>query len=51
MLAADSALRGDVPVVQGTLVVSVALVLVFSLLVNVVLEALQPAARRGGRTS
>ncbi|MET0734423.1 MAG: ABC transporter permease [Microbacterium sp.] len=51
MLAADSALRGDVPVVQGTLVVAVALVLVFSLIVNVVLEALQPAARRRGRDS
>lgn len=49
MLAADSALRGDVPVVQGTLVVAVVLVLAFSLLVNVVLEALQPATRRGAR--
>lgn len=51
MLAADSALRGDVPVVQGTLVVAVVLVLAFSLLVNVALEALQPAARRKGRTA
>ena len=49
MLAADSALRGDVPVVQGTLVVAVVLVLAFSLVVNVVLEALQPASRRGAR--
>lgn len=49
MLAADSALRGDVPVVQGTLVVAVVLVLAFSLLVNVVLESLQPATRRGAR--
>lgn len=49
MLAADSALRGDVPVVQGTLVVAVVLVLAFSLLVNVALDALQPAARRNGR--
>ena len=49
MLAADSALRGDVPVVQGTLVVAVVLVLVFSLIVNVALETLQPAGRRGGR--
>lgn len=49
MLAADSALRGDVPVVQGTLVVAVALVLAFSLIVNVALEALQPASRRGAR--
>jgi len=50
MLAADSALRGDVPVVQGTLVVAVVLVLAFSLIVNVVLEALQPASRRGARS-
>lgn len=49
MLAAESALRGDVPVVQGTLVVAVVLVLAFSLIVNVALEALQPASRRGGR--
>ncbi len=51
MLAAESALRGDVPVVQGTLVVAIVLVLAFSLLVNVVLEALQPASRRGARAS
>ncbi|MET0780248.1 MAG: ABC transporter permease [Microbacterium sp.] len=51
MLAADSALRGDVPVVQGTLVVAVVLVLAFSLIVNVVLEALQPANRRGARAA
>ena len=51
MLAADSALRGDVPVVQGTLVVAVVLVLAFSLIVNVVLEALQPATRRGARAA
>ena len=51
MLAADSALRGDVPVVQGTLVVAVVLVLAFSLIVNIVLEALQPATRRGARAS
>lgn len=49
LLAADSALRGDVPVVQGTLVVAVVIVLAFSLLVNVALETLQPASRRGGR--
>jgi peptide/nickel transport system permease protein len=51
MLAADSALRGDVPVVQGTLVVAVVIVLAFSLLVNVVLEALQPASRREARSA
>lgn len=46
LLAADSALRGDVPVVQGTLVVSIVLVLGFSVLVNALLTALQPATRR-----
>jgi peptide/nickel transport system permease protein len=45
-LAADSALRGDVPVVQGTLVVSIALVLASNLLINVLLGVLQPASRR-----
>lgn len=49
LLAADSALRGDVPVVQGTLVVSIVLVLAFNVLVNVVLTALQPATRRAAR--
>lgn len=49
LLAADSALRGDVPVVQGTLVVSIVLVLTFNVLVNVVLTALQPATRREAR--
>lgn len=49
LLAADSALRGDVPVVQGTLVVSIVLVLAFNVLVNVVLTALQPATRRDSR--
>lgn len=51
LLAADSALRGDVPVVQGTLVVAIVLVLAFSLLVNVLLEVLQPATKRGARAS
>jgi peptide/nickel transport system permease protein len=51
MLAAESALRGDVPVVQGTLVVAVVLVLAFSLGVNVLLEALQPAGRREARSA
>lgn len=46
LLAADSALRGDVPVVQGTLVVSIVLVLVLSVLVNIGLTALQPAVKR-----
>jgi peptide/nickel transport system permease protein len=51
LLASESALRGDVPVVQGTLVVAIAVVLLFSLLVNVLLEVLQPATRRGERAS
>ena len=46
LLSADSALRGDVPVVQGTLVVAIVLVLVFNVLVNVALTGLQPASRR-----
>lgn len=48
LLSADSALRGDVPVVQGTLVVAIILVLVFNMLVNVLLTTLQPASRRSG---
>lgn len=43
---ADSALRGDVPVVQGTLVVAVVLVLACSLLVNGLLVRLRPGAER-----
>lgn len=46
LLAADSALRGDVPVVLGTLVVAIVLVLVFNVLVNLGLTILQPATRR-----
>ena len=45
-LAADSALRGDIPVVQGVLVVSIVIVLACNLLINVALGALQPASRR-----
>jgi peptide/nickel transport system permease protein len=48
MLSADSALRGDVPVVQGTLVVAIVLVLFFNVIVNVVLGGLRPASRRRG---
>ncbi|CAN5129639.1 ABC transporter permease [soil metagenome] len=43
---AESALRGDVPVVQGTLVVAIALVLACSLLVNGLLVRLRPGAER-----
>jgi peptide/nickel transport system permease protein len=45
-LARDGAMRGDVPVVIGTLMVTVAIVLVSSLAVNVVLAALRPEVRR-----
>jgi peptide/nickel transport system permease protein len=45
--AADGAVRGDVPVVQGTLVVAIVLVLLFNLLVNALLVRLRPAAQRG----
>jgi peptide/nickel transport system permease protein len=47
MLSADSALRGDVPVVQGTLVVAIVLVLFCNVIVNIVLGGLRPASRRG----
>jgi peptide/nickel transport system permease protein len=43
----ESALRGDVPVVQGVLVVAIVLVLVFNLVVNALLARLLPASRRG----
>ncbi|GFJ95902.1 hypothetical protein Prum_095440 [Phytohabitans rumicis] len=45
--AAGSAQRGDVPAVQGVLVVSVVLVVVFNLLVNIVLGRVAPASARG----
>ncbi|SFK65214.1 peptide/nickel transport system permease protein [Amycolatopsis sacchari] len=45
--ANDSAQAGDVPAVQGVLVVSVVLVVAFNLVVNVVLGRVAPAARRG----
>ena len=45
--AADGALRGDVPVVQGTLVVAIVIVLVFNVAVNATLVRLRPAAQRG----
>lgn len=46
MLSADSALRGDVPVVQGTLVVAIVFVLFANVVVNIVQASLQPASRR-----
>ncbi|GIF69176.1 ABC transporter permease [Asanoa ishikariensis] len=45
--AAGSAQRGDVPAVQGVLVVSIVLVVVFNLLVNLVLTRVAPASARG----
>jgi peptide/nickel transport system permease protein len=45
--ASESALRGDVPSVQGVLVVSVVLVVTFNVLVNAILNRAFPAAGRG----
>lgn len=45
--ANDSAQSGDVPAVQGVLVVSIALVVAFNLIVNLVLARVTPAAQRG----
>lgn len=45
--ANDSAQAGDVPAVQGVLVVSIVLVVAFNLLVNLVLARVTPAAQRG----
>ncbi|WUX86081.1 ABC transporter permease [Streptomyces sp. NBC_01426] len=45
--ANDAAQAGDVPAVQGVLVVSIALVVTFNLIVNLVLARVTPAAQRG----
>jgi peptide/nickel transport system permease protein len=45
--AATSAQKGDVPAVQGVLVVSIVLVVTFNLIINLVLGRLSPAAQRG----
>ena len=45
--ASESALRGDVPAVQGVLVVSVVLVVAFNVLVNALLNRVFPGAGRG----
>jgi len=45
--ANDSAQAGDVPAVQGVLVVSIALVVTFNLLVNLLLARITPASERG----
>lgn len=47
-LALQSAERGDVPVVLGTLITTAVVVVAASLLVNVLQTALNPAARRAG---
>ncbi len=45
--AAESALSGDVPAVQGVLVISIASVVLFNFLVNAILNFLTPASQRG----
>jgi peptide/nickel transport system permease protein len=45
-LTKEAALRGDVPVVQGTLLVTVVLVVASSVLFNALLYVLRPTARR-----
>ncbi|RLK58597.1 ABC transporter permease [Actinokineospora cianjurensis] len=45
--ANDSAQAGDVPAVQGVLVVSVVMVVTFNLVINIVLGKVAPAALRG----
>lgn len=47
IFTATAAQQGDVPVVQGALIFSIVLVLVFNLLVNAILNRLTPAAQRG----
>ncbi|MFF1833422.1 ABC transporter permease [Streptomyces sp. NPDC058231] len=45
--ANDAAQAGDVPAVQGVLVVSIVLVVAFNLIINLVLARVTPASRRG----
>lgn len=45
--ASDSALRGDVPAVQGVMVYSIVLIVVFNFGVNVLLNRLSPGSGRG----
>lgn len=47
-LALDSAEQHDIPVIQGTLLVTVAVVLAANVVINALLAVLNPAARRGG---
>ncbi len=48
-LALQSGQQHDIPVVQGTLLVTVTVVLLANVAVNAALTLLNPAARRGGR--
>jgi peptide/nickel transport system permease protein len=45
--AFTSAQNGDVPAVQGVLVVSIVVVVTFNLIVNLILGRISPAAQRG----
>jgi peptide/nickel transport system permease protein len=47
MYAADSALAGDVPAVQGVLVICIIAVVGFNFIVNSLLNVLTPAGQRG----
>jgi peptide/nickel transport system permease protein len=47
VFASTSALHGDVPAVQGVLVVSIVVVVGFNLIVNILLNRIDPAAKRG----
>jgi peptide/nickel transport system permease protein len=53
-LALQAAQQGDIPVILGTLMVTVVVVLIASTLVNIAQSALNPLARRpvsgGGRS-
>ncbi|MFJ1601439.1 ABC transporter permease [Streptomyces sp. NPDC088261] len=48
-LSLQSAEQHDIPVIQGTLLVTVVVVLIANIAVNAALAALNPAARRAGR--
>ena len=50
-LSLQSAEKGDVPVVLGTLLVTAVIVVAASLVINVLQTLLDPVARRGGRTT
>jgi peptide/nickel transport system permease protein len=47
VLASQSATSGDVPIVQGILVVAIVIVVAFNLVLNVILNRITPAAARG----